>query len=126
MKKFVRIHSNMNIMVNAGLLFKDLTDEKANVTDKLKVGADWPKTRVLIKVGSHLYPSEIAEWDSVKSLVKDKVLTIGEYLDEPEDSNDDVAAQKEKLTIALDEIEKTKKPKSRRVKDFSLEEATKE
>lgn len=84
-KQFVRIQSNKTIRVTAGLQHLDVTNPDAHVADRLKISPSWPKAMVIIEAGAHVYPSDITEWPAVKALAKDKVLTIGEYLDVPED-----------------------------------------
>lgn len=85
-KPFVRIQSNININVTAGLHHQDVTNPDAHVADRLKVNPQWPKLTCMIRQGVGIYPSEIVEWPSVKSLAADKILTIGEYLDSAEDN----------------------------------------
>ncbi len=79
--KLVRIQSTRTIKVTCGLQHLDVTNPDAHVPDRLKVSAEWPKCQVLIKQGVGEYPAEIIEWATVKALVKDKVLTIGETLE---------------------------------------------
>lgn len=107
-KAYVKIQSSITITVTMGLNNKDVTNPDAHVADRLKVSALWPKCTVQILAGAHWYPAEIAEWNTVKALEKDKILTIGEYsdacVDEPE-----VQKTKEELLInmkecSLDEI----------------------
>lgn len=118
-KKFVRIQSTMNITVTPGLQHQNVTNEDAHIPDRLKVAAEWPKAMVDIKVGVGLYPAYIAEWNTVKCLVKDKILTIGEFVD---DADDESKAKKEKIDRALEDIEaKTKKVKSFNLNDIAGE-----
>ena len=49
-----------------------------------------------------MYPSEIAEWPTVKALANDKVLTIGEFTDECDDQT--VIQKKNELNMAMEEI----------------------
>lgn len=104
MSKFVRIQSNETIHVTCGLQNKDVTNADAHVPDRLKVSATWPKAIVLIQRGAHMYPSEIAEWPTVKALAKDKVLTIGEFTDECDDQT--VIQKKNELNMAMEEIKR--------------------
>lgn len=87
MKKFVTIHSDINITVTPGLQNKDVTNPDAHVPDRLKVSPSWSSCLVDIKKGAGVYPSEIVNWPTVKALVANKTFTIGEYVDsdEPED-----------------------------------------
>lgn len=78
MSDLIRIQSTKTITVTCGLEHKDVTNPDAHIPDRLKVSAEWPKCTVLIKAGVGDYPAEIAEWPTVKALVKDKVFTIAE------------------------------------------------
>lgn len=80
-KKFVRIHSDRNITVTPGLQSVNHTRKDSDIPDRLKVSPTWSKCLVDIKKGAGIYPVEILEWNTVKALVTDKVLTIGEYVD---------------------------------------------
>ena len=55
------------------------------------------KFSVLIKKGQHIYPSEVADWHSVKMLVKNKLAIVGQYVD---DASSEVVAMKKKLENA--------------------------
>ena len=81
MAKMVRIHSTITINVTTGLQHKDVTNPDAHIPDRLKVSAEWPRHTVLIREGQHLYPAEIKNWNTVKALANDKVLTIGEEIE---------------------------------------------
>lgn len=100
--KYVRIQSSVTIQVTAGLQHEDVTNKDAHVPDRLKVSPEWPKTTVLIVAGTHMYPSEIVEWNTVKALENANIITIGAYSDE---ADDDVAKTKEELELALKELE---------------------
>lgn len=78
MSKLIRIQSTVDITVTGGLNFKDVTNPDAHVPDRLKVSAEWPKCTVQIKKGVGNYPAEIKEWNTVKALVNDNILTLGE------------------------------------------------
>lgn len=99
--KYVRIQSRQTIQVTCGLQNNDVTNPEANIPDRLKISPSWPRCCVIIKEGAHLYPSEIAEWSTVKALANDKILTIGEFTDELDEDNKDVAEKKEKLIVEL-------------------------
>lgn len=88
MKKYVQIQSSINIAVTSGLQAKDFTNLESDIPNRMKVSAEWPKTTILVKKGQHWYPSEIAEWPTVKSLVDSGVMTIGIDSDEKSDSTD--------------------------------------
>lgn len=81
MSKLVRIQSTITITVTGGLNYKDTTNPDAHVPDRLKVSPEWPKCMVQIKQGVGDYPAEIVEWNTVKALAADKILTIGEIKD---------------------------------------------
>lgn len=85
MKKFVRIQSEKNIEVTEGLTCVDMTNIDARVADRLRVASAWVQSRILIRKGTGYYPAIIQTWGSVKSLVEDKVLTIGLESDECDD-----------------------------------------
>lgn len=85
MAKMIEIHSNVTINVTAGLQNKDVTNPDAHVADRLKVNPEWPRHTVLIRQGQHRYPEYIKEWPSVKQLAADKILTIGQTEDVPDD-----------------------------------------
>lgn len=118
MKDYVYIQSTTSIVVSAGLQAEDVTNPDAHVGDRLRVNPYWPKMTILIKQGRHVYPSFIKNWESVKDLVKDNILTIGEEVDDIEDDEMKKAAKDVK-----DEIESFNKKK---VKDISLDKLAKE
>lgn len=99
-KAYVKIQSSMTLNVTPGLQNEDVTNPDAHVADRLKINATWPKAIVLIQAGVHWYPSEIAEWATVKSLAKDKILSIVEFNDIPEDKP---VIEKEKFVADLKE-----------------------
>lgn len=118
-KKFVKIQSTMNIRVTSGLQHNDVTNPDAHVADRLKISASWPTTIVFIKEGVHLYPSEVATWNTVKALERDKILSIAGFTDETDDDDKDVEKQKEELVKNLEAFEK--KP-SKKLADIAKEE----
>lgn len=85
-KNYVYIQSSTSIMVTAGLQNENVTNPDAHIPDRLKVNPLWPKLRIMIKQGRHIYPKLITEWPAVKALVKDSILTIGEDVEDPNDS----------------------------------------
>ena len=97
MKDYVQIQSEVTIEVNPGLLNQNMTKEDSDIADRLKINPIWPKFSVLIKKGQHIYPSEVADWHSVKMLVKNKLAIVGQYVD---DASSEVAAMKKKLENA--------------------------
>lgn len=114
-KNFVRIQSNETIVVTSGLQHIDVTNPDAHVPDRLKINPSWPKTTCQISKGVGVYPSYVAEWPTVKALVKDKVLTIGEYLD---DGDENAQKVKEELDRELKTIE----PNNKETKQTNLED----
>lgn len=105
MAKFVRIQSEKTINVTAGLQHQDVTNPDAHIPDRLKISPSWPKLTVLIKRGAHWYPAEIAEWNTVKALANDKILTIGETSDNCDDN--EVVAKSEELKRNTEEVEQS-------------------
>ena len=118
MKNYVYIQSNTSIVVSAGLQAENVTNPDAHIGDRLRINPYRPKMTILIKQGRHVYPSFITNWESVKDLVKDNVLTIGEETDELPDENMVKAAEDVK-----NEIDSFNKKK---VKDISLDKLAKE
>ena len=118
MKDYVYIQSTTSIVVSAGLQAEDVTNPDAHVGDRLRVNPYWPKMTILIKQGRHVYPSFIKNWESVKDLVKDNILTIGEEVDDIQDDE-----MKKVAKDVKDEIESFNKKK---VKDISLDKLAKE
>lgn len=84
-KKYVRISATQSIVVTPGLQFEDLTRRDSDIADRMKIAAYWPKLRVLIKKGSYTYLADIANWNTVKELAKQRILTIGEFCDDCDD-----------------------------------------
>ena len=112
MKKFVRIQSDVDIVVSAGLQSINMSNKDAHVADRLNVKSAWVGTRTLIKKGMGYYPSEIKNWDSVKALAKDKLLTIGEEVDEIPGSPEEAKKVEDAKTKLNNEIKKYKKMKA--------------
>lgn len=125
MKKYVKIQSSKNIQVTGGLSFLDMTDPKQAVPNKMKVQPLWSKEKIKLKVGSAWYPSYITEWATVKSLNKDGVITIGEFVDTlpdniPAEEKDEVFQHEQKLKEAKMEIER-QKASTKKLKDIVLD-----
>ena len=117
----------MNISVTPGLQAMDVTNVDAHVPDRLKINSLWAKAVVDIKQGVGRYPAYITEWNTVKALVKDEVLTIGDYTN---DVSEDEKKVKTKLDAEMDEVlgnsniqikEKINKI-SKKTKDLNLDE----
>ena len=104
MAKFVQIQSSVTIRVTTGLQNKDVTNPDAHVPDRLKVNPEWPKHQVLIRKGAYRYPAEIVEWESVKALANDKILTIGS-IEEVDESKLDELEQKDLNTVSEAKVE---------------------
>lgn len=100
-KQFVRIQSEETINVTMGLAFNDVTNPDAHIPDRLKVQPSWASTTVLIRKGTGFYPAYVAEWDTVKRLANDKVLTIGEFTDYASEEEKEV---KTKLDLNIAEV----------------------
>jgi len=100
MKKYVQIQSSININVTAGLNMKNMTKVDSDIPNRLMVKPVWPKLTVLIKQGNALYPSYIVEWNSVKALVRNKLITIGMETDDAGGDAELIALSK-KLDVAM-------------------------
>lgn len=116
MKDYVYIQSNTSIVVTAGLQNENVTNPDAHIPDRLKVNPVWPKLRIMIKAGRHVYPKLITEWATVKALVKDGILTIGEEVDNPNDIK-----MEEKAKDLNDELARVNK-KTKKVTDIKLDD----
>lgn len=103
MKNYVRIQSTRTITVTPGLQAQDVSNPDAHVPDRLRVSPIWPKSCVQIKEGTFYYPAEIVNWNTVKSLVNDKVFTIGEFSDTCDDQT--IVDKKEELFLNKEERE---------------------
>lgn len=118
-KEYVYIQSTINIVVTAGLQYEDNTVDNPGIQNRLKVSPVWPKLKYLIEEGRHIYPSVIAEWNTVKALCNDGILTIGEYVDDP--NSEDIKAKTADLEYELKEANK----KVKTIKDINLDEVAK-
>ena len=123
MKKYVYIQSELNIMVTKDLDFNDFTRKDSDVPNRMRISPIWSRLTVMIKQGQHLYPAEIAEWKTVKSLVEAGKMTIGTYTDS---GDENVLNQSEELEKNKQRILEEKKTKSTSKKTgTSLEDAVK-
>lgn len=105
MKKYVQIQSSITIVVHPGLGYKDYTKKDSDIPDRLKIAPTWPKEKIMIKKGQHLYESKIAEWPSVKALAHDGVLTIGQEFDNADATNNIVESKKKSIKdIKLEDL----------------------
>lgn len=107
-KPYVKISSTMNINVTSGLQANDITKENSDIPNRMKVIPMW--SSCLIKAGVHTYPSNILEWQSVKALVKQEVLTISDFVDAPTGEDE---AELKRTKARLDIAEK-------KIKDLNL------
>ena len=117
-QKFISIQSPINITVTPGLHAQDVTNPDAHIPDRLKVQPLWPKVTVDIFQGVRNYPAEIAEWPTVKALVKDKVLTIGSVINESVITDEEKQIEKD-LKTNLEEIQKVIGKKKTKQVDLS-------
>ena len=87
-KKFVKITNISNgVQVSPDLRSINTTNYRSPTADRLKVKPAWTRFRIIIKTGTHYYPSIITKWESVKSLQESNIITIGvetDTCDEPE------------------------------------------
>lgn len=130
MKNYIRIQSKIDVAVTAGLQSINMSNKDAHVADRLNVKSAWVGTRVLIHKGVGIYPNELKTWDSVKSLVRNGILTLGEeYETVPTDIVDCVTTLKEpeeaKKTLN-NEISNYKRMKAEAEKDPQATEVKKE
>lgn len=82
MKKYVRISSTKFINVYPSLLNKDITPKNDALEDRLNVETFWDRLGVRIIEGVAYYPAVITTWNSVQSLAKQEVITIGNEMDD--------------------------------------------
>ena len=125
MKKFVRIQSDIDIVVTAGLQSINMSNRDAHVADRLNVKSAWVGTRVLITKGTGYYPAEIKTWDSVQALAKDKLLTVGEESDTVDGTPEEVKKAEETVTQLANEKKKIKRTKEAAAADPQATEVTK-
>ena len=134
MKKYVQIQSSININVTAGLNMKNMTKADSDIPNRLTVKPTWPKLTVLIKQGNALYPSQIVEWNTVKSLVRNKLITIGIETDD-DGGDEELIKMTRKLNVALadpgyepvdDEPTPVEKPKKTKAVSKPAEESLEE
>lgn len=88
MGKFIKISSQEAITVNAGVLYEDATNTGSQAADRLNVRQIWDKFQVDIKKGINWYPSLIKNWNTVKRLAEQDIISFAEEVDEV---NDDYA-----------------------------------
>ena len=82
MKK-ITIQATQAVIVTPDLEIRDLTDLNSTAPNKLRAVMDWKDLQpVKISQGVGEYNAHIKEWQTVKALVKAKVLTISESVEE--------------------------------------------
>lgn len=86
MKNYVQINSQVTINATCGLQFKNKTNPNSRLENNMKIDPTWAKLCVVVKKGVHWYPSEVAEWHSVKALIEHGLATLGVEADECDDS----------------------------------------
>ena len=79
---YILIQSKKTIKVTNGVTYVDTTNPNSRSENPISIRPSWQFATVLIKAGQHAYPKEIAEWPTIKALQKDKILTIGQEVDE--------------------------------------------
>ena len=94
-KPYVKIQSSITVRVTSGLQYQDFTKKDSDIPNRLKIAPKWQDCTCLIKQGQNIYPSEIVEWATVKTLQENKVLTIGEFVDSKDVSEETVQLKKE-------------------------------
>lgn len=128
--KIVTIHSNQDLYV----LGTFITSNPSTESKPMNPNPIWTKTRILIKTGVHDYPAEIKDWDTIKALAKNFIITIGEVKEgELTDvtMEEAVKVKKQAESIAKEEKIANDKKKARKQKleelaDLSLEKQYKE
>lgn len=119
-KKFVQISCSNPIVVTAGLQSIDSTNYRSPKADRLSVKPAWTRFRVLIKQGINWYPSEILEWNSVKDLAEQEIISIGNQADTCP-NQEEVQELKNKLAKAKAKLDSdTEKAKKIRQHDEEL------
>lgn len=114
MKQFVRIQSDIDVRVSAGLQGIDHTNKDAHVPDRFRVASAWVGSTIQIVKGPAYYPAEIVNWGSVEALVRDGHLTIGEIV---EDVTDPAANE------VYDKLQQWKETYQQKVKEAKTQSA---
>ena len=79
--KTITIQATQSVIVTPDLEVKDLTDINSTAPNKLRAVMNWQSGPVKISQGVGEYDARIKEWQTVKALVKAKILTISESVD---------------------------------------------
>lgn len=93
-QQFIKIHSDVTIMVTPGLQNKNITNKDSRLEDKLRVQPIWQNAGVLITRGEGLYPAEIAEWPAVKIFARKGIFTIDKDVNVEKQSQEKVEKAK--------------------------------
>lgn len=121
MSNYIKITSTITITVTGGLDYIDATNLDKHIENRLNIKPDWIGEKVMIKKGTGIYPAEIASWNTVKALVKDRILTISE--DASDATKEEIAVAEEEAKV-LEEVKQEKKSRrgTKEVKEIKLEE----
>lgn len=118
--RFIIIDSKIDITVTNGLSSADKTNYGSKVGNNLNVQPLWTRTAVHIKAGKHVYPSEIADWQTVKTLEENNVFTLGREIDDgtPEELQmlEEFRAELKQVEDEMQPVETEAEPKRRRKK----------
>lgn len=118
MKDYVKIQSKKTINVTEGLPYQNFTKKDSDIPNRMKIAPVWPKKTITIKEGTHFYPSEIVEFNSVKKLEELEIITIDtrDYTIEnvPQTEKSECLAMKKKVAKP-NETKKTTKTKKENV-----------
>lgn len=114
MKDYVQINSQVTINATCGLQFKNKTNPNSRLENNMKIDPVWAKLCIVVKKGIHWYPSEVADWHSVKKLIEHKVASIVSDADECPDS---ATVALKKRIVALYTSEGLRKPEEKVVEE---------
>lgn len=106
-QEFITIHSDVTIMVTPGLQHRNITNKDSRLENRMRVAPSWQKAGVLITKGKGIYPAEIAEWNTVKILIKKGVFTLSDdanLASEPEEKVRKAKADKKAVVEAEKEF----------------------
>lgn len=120
MSKYVKITSQITIFVTGGLDSIDATNLEAHIPDRLNIKPAWTKSRILIKAGTGIYPAEIAEWNTVKALVKERRMSISYDVEDATEEEKQIA---DEAQSNIDEQkEQAGKRKRKQIAQINLDE----
>lgn len=92
--KFVKIDAHDCYIVTPSLSYYDQTDVNTSNPNKLRIIPNWVRKEVMLEAGTHWYPAEITEWNTVKSLSDNAKITIGEIRDSISNTTEKSNAEK--------------------------------